>query len=145
MTLIKTNGNLMPFVMDDFFGNDVFFGNNWLDREIRQTLPAVNIKETKNDFNLEFASPGFSKKDFKIDLEDNILTVSAEKENEKREETDTFTKKEFSYNSFSRSFTLPKSVNSEKIDAKYNDGILKLSIPKKEEAKLLHKKEIKVA
>lgn len=144
MTLIRTNGNLMPFVMDDFFGNDVFFGNNWLDREIKQTLPAVNIKETKNDFNLEFASPGFSKKDFKIDLEENVLTVSAEKEKEKSEETDNFTKKEFSYNSFSRSFTLPKSVNAEKIDAKYNDGILKLSIPKKEEAKLLHKKEIKV-
>ncbi len=142
--LMKSNGNLMPFVMDDFFGNDVFFGNNWLDRELKQTLPAVNIKENKNEFNLEFASPGFTKKDFKIDLDENVLTISAEKEKEKSEVNDAFTRKEFSYNSFSRSFTLPQTVNADKIDAKYNDGILKLSIPKKEESKLLHKKEIKV-
>ncbi|MFM9987152.1 Hsp20/alpha crystallin family protein [Flavobacterium sp.] len=144
MTLIKTNGNLIPFGMDNFFANDDFFDNKWLEKKLKHTLPAVNIKENKNEFNIEFASPGFAKKDFKIDLDENVLTISAEKEKEKNEENDNFTRKEFSYNSFSRSFTLPQSVNTDKIDAKYNDGILKLSIPKMEETKLLPKKEIKV-
>ncbi|WP_395044792.1 Hsp20/alpha crystallin family protein [Flavobacterium sp.] len=143
MTLLKSNGNLIPFGMDNFFTNDLF-DNQWLEKKLKHTLPAVNIKENKNEFNIEFASPGFTKKDFKIDLNENVLTISAEKEIEKNEENDNFTRKEFSYNSFSRSFTLPQTVNAEKIDAKYNDGILKLSIPKKEEAKLLPKKEIKV-
>ena len=144
MTLIKTNGGLIPLGMTDFFGNDDFFGSNWFEKEFKQTLPAVNIKENKKEFNIEFASPGFTKKDFKIDLEDDILTISAEKEKEKSEENDSFTRKEFSYNSFSRSFTLPQNVNGDKIDAKYNDGILKLSIPKKDTAKLLPKKKIEV-
>lgn len=144
MTLIKSNGNLIPFGMDNFFDDD-FFDNKWLEKKLKHTLPAVNIKENKNEFNIEFAAPGFTKKDFNIDLDDNVLTISAEKEKEKNEENENFTRKEFSYNSFSRSFTLPKTVNGDKIDAKYTDGILKLSIPKMEVTKLLPKKEIKVA
>ena len=143
MTLLKSNGNLIPFGMDNFFADD-FFDNQWLEKKLKHTLPAVNIKENKNEFKIEFASPGFSKKDFKIDLDEDVLTISAEKEKEKNEESDNFTRKEFSYNSFSRSFTLPKTVNAEKIDAKYNDGILKLSIPKVEATKLLPKKKIEV-
>ncbi len=144
MTLIKSNASLIPFGFDDFFQSDNFLNDRWLNKQFKQTLPAVNIKENKNEFNIEFASPGFTKKDFKIDLDQDVLTISAEKEKEKTEEKDAFTRKEFSYNSFSRSFTLPKTVNAEKIDAKYDDGILKLSIPKKEDTKLLPKKEIKV-
>ncbi|KAB1157589.1 Hsp20/alpha crystallin family protein [Flavobacterium luteum] len=144
MTLIKSNGNLIPFGMDNFFDDD-FFDNKWLEKKLKHTLPAVNIKENKNEFNIEFAAPGFTKKDFNIDLDDNVLTISAEKEKEKNEENENFTRKEFSYNSFSRSFTLPKTVNGDKIDAKYTDGILKLSIPKMEVTKLLPKKQIKVA
>lgn len=144
MTLIKSNGNLIPFGMDNFFDDD-FFDNKWLEKKLKHTLPAVNIKENKNEFNIEFAAPGFAKKDFNIDLDDNVLIISAEKEKEKNEENDNFTRKEFSYNSFSRSFTLPKTINGDKIDAKYTDGILKLSIPKMEVTKLLPKKEIKVA
>ncbi len=87
---------------------------------------------------------GSAKKDFKIAVEDDCLTISAEKEEEKNESNHRFTRKEFSYNSFTRSFTLPQTVNADKIDATYNDGILKLSIPKKEETKLLPKKEIKI-
>jgi HSP20 family protein len=143
MTLLKSNGNLIPFGMDNFFVDD-FFNNQWLEKKLKHTLPAVNIKENKNEFKIEFASPGFTKKDFKIDLDQDVLTVSAEKDKEVIEEKEDYTRKEFSYNSFSRSFTLPKTVNAEKIDAKYNDGILKLSIPKKESTKLLPKKEIKV-
>jgi HSP20 family protein len=144
MTLIKSNASLIPFGFDDFFQSDNFLNDRWLNKQFKQTLPAVNIKENKKEFNIEFASPGFTKKDFKIDLDQDVLTISAEKEKEKTEENDSFTRKEFSYNSFSRSFTLPKTVNAEKIDAKYNDGILKLSIPKMEDTKLLPKKEIKV-
>jgi HSP20 family protein len=145
MTLVKSKTGLMPFEFSDLFDGDRLFTNGWTDKELKRSLPAVNIKENKNEFNIEFASPGFAKKDFKIDLDENVLTVSAEKEKEKNEETDSFTRKEFSYNSFSRSFTLPQTVNVDKIDAKYNDGILKLSIPKKTETKLLPKKEIKVS
>lgn len=144
MTLLKSNADLAPFGFADLFDNDRFFNNGWFGKELNQVLPAVNIKENKNEFKIEFASPGFTKKDFKIDLDENVLTVSAEKEKEKSEEKDSFTRKEFSYNSFTRSFTLPQTVNADKIDATYNDGILKLSIPKKEETKLLPKKEIKI-
>ena len=149
MTLVKSNkkGNMFPSVWSDFFDNDNFFNNRWFEKEFEQTLPAVNVKESDGEFNVEFAAPGFNKNDFKINVEENILTISAEKEKEKetKEEEGRFTRKEFSYSSFSRSFTLPQTVNTENIDAKYHDGILRLTIPKKEEAKKLPKKEIKVA
>lgn len=147
MTPAKTNknGNVFPSVLSDFFDNDTFLTPRWFSREFNQTLPAVNIKETGKEFGVEFAAPGFKKHDFKINVEGNQLVISAEKEEEKNEDNDRFTRKEFSYNSFSRSFTLPQNVNTDHIDAKYNDGILKLSIPKKEETKHPSKKEIKVA
>src|SRR5688572_525872 len=128
MTLVKTNknGTLFPSVWSDFFDNEKFFGNRWFEKEFEQSLPAVNIKENNNEFNIEFAAPGFNKSDFKIKVEENVLNISAEKEGQKSEEKDHFTRKEFSYNSFSRSFTLPQTVNAEKIDAKYNNGILQL-------------------
>lgn len=147
MTLVKSNknGNFFPTLLSDFFDNDKFFSNRWLEKEFAQSLPSVNVKENSNEFNVELAVPGFKKNDFKISVDENTLTISAEKQEEKNEEKERFTRKEFSYNSFSRSFTLPQTVNAGKIDAKYNDGILKLNIPKKEEAKTLPKKEIKVA
>lgn len=147
MTPAKTTkkGNLFPSVLSDFFDNDTFLAPRWFSREFNDTLPAVNIKETNKEFNVEFAAPGFKKHDFKVNVEGNQLEISAEKEAEKNEEHDRFTRKEFSYNSFSRSFTLPQNVNTDHIDAKYNDGILKLSIPKKEDTRHPSKKEIKVA
>lgn len=146
MTLVKSTNNSNQFssVLSDFFDNDNFFSNRLFTKEFERYLPAVNIRENNNEFNIEFAVPGFNKNDFKINVEENMLTISAEKDEEKNEEKDRFTRKEFSYNSFSRSFTLPLKVNTDKIDAKYNDGILKLNIPKKEETKTLPKKEIKV-
>ncbi len=147
MKPLKThkNGDMFPSVLSDFFDTDKFFNRPWFEKELGHSLPAVNIKETGKEFDVEFAAPGFKKEDFKVDVEENVLTISAEKKDEKKEENDRFTRKEFSYNSFSRSFTLPQTVNSDKIDAKYNDGILRLCIPKKAEAKSLSKKEIKVA
>lgn len=140
----KEGGNLFPSLMSDFFNSDNFFSNKWLEKEFGQNMPAVNIKEKSNEFIIDFASPGFDKSDFKIEVDNNVLTVSAEKKNEKKEENERFTRKEFSFNSFSRSFTLPQTVNADTIGANYNDGILKLTIPKKEEAKIPAKKEIKV-
>ena len=100
------------------------------------TLPATNIKETKDDFIVTMAVPGMDKKDFKIDLNDNLLTMSSEKKDEKKEDHENYSRREYSYQSFSRSFTLPKNVvNDEKISAKYENGELKITIPKREEAK----------
>lgn len=146
MTLVKSNKNtdLFPSLLSDFFDNDKFFGNRFFEKEFNASLPAVNIKEDNKQFDIEFAAPGFSKADFRIDVEQNVLTVSAEKKEEKNEENKRFTRKEFSYNTFSRSFTLPQSVNADKIDAKYTDGLLHLQIPKKEETKTVAKKQIKV-
>ena len=147
MSIIKTrkNGDQFPSILSDFFDTDKFFTPRWFDREAQQTIPAVNIRENGKEFTIEFAAPGFSKNDFKVNVEENVLTISAERKEEKQEDNERFTRREFSYNSFSRSFTLPQTVNGEKIDAKYNDGILKLSIPKKEEARALPKKEIRVS
>ncbi len=147
MKPIKTNKNenVLPSLLSDFFDNDRFFGNRWFEREFKQNLPAVNIKETDSDYQIEFAAPGFTKNDFKVNVENQLLTISAEKKEEKNEDNSRFTRKEFAYNSFSRSFTLPESVNTDKIDAKYSEGILKLAVPKKEVSKALPKKEIKVA
>jgi HSP20 family protein len=147
MTTIKSNKaeNILPSLLSDFFDNDKFFNNRWIEKELNRSLPAVNIKESNNDFNIEFAAPGFDKTDFKISVKENILTVTAAKQDEKKEEKERFTRKEFSYNSFSRSFTLPETVIANKINAKYTDGILKLHIPKKEEARALPETKIKVA
>ena len=104
MTLIKSNENVVPFGLDNFFTDDNFFNNKWLERKIQNTLPAINIKENKNDFTIEFASPGFSKKDFHVNIDENVLTVSANKDSEIIDESHNFTRREFSYSSFS--FTL---------------------------------------
>jgi HSP20 family protein len=144
MSLEKTNKKLFQSVFTDFFDQDNFFINPLLGKGLEQSLPPVNIKENAKEFNIEFAVPGFKKNDFKISVNGTTLTIRAEKQEEKKEEKEYFTRKEFSFNSFVRNFTLPSSVIGEKVEAKYNDGILKLNIPKKEEAKSLPNKEIKV-
>lgn len=146
MSLVKSNQkeDLFPSLLSDFFDNNRFLGNRFFEREFDSSLPAVNIKEDDQQFDIEFAAPGFSKNDFKIDVENDVMTVSSEKEEDKSEENKRFTRREFSYNAFSRSFTLPQSVNADKIDAKYTDGVLHLQVPKKEEAKTHPKKQIKV-
>lgn len=142
---MKKNHDLIPGLLSDFFDSDRLFGRNWLDRSAEWTLPAVNIKETETAFDLDFAAPGFTKDDFKIDLSDAVLTISAEKQQENKEENDRFTRREFSFNSFSRSFNLPQNINEDKIEASYTDGILRVHVAKKEATQLLPKKEIKVS
>lgn len=136
----------MPSVFDDFFRPwNGFFdegnGNLW---GRTMNIPAVNITENKNDYLVSMAVPGMKKDDFKIDVEGNMLTISSEKEESKEEKDKKFTRKEYNYSSFSRSFTLPEEVNKEKIEAKYDDGVLKISLPYKEGAKMLSAKHIAV-
>jgi len=108
-------------------------------------MPAMNVKEHEDDFEIEFAAPGFSKKDFEVTITDSILNVCGEKKEEVEEKEEDYTRKEFSYNSFKRSLSLPKSVNADQdIKATYKNGILKLNLLKKEEAKEPPKKVIEV-
>ena len=107
-------------------------------------IPAVNITEHKDEYKVSLAAPGLKKDDFKIEVNGNILTISSEKEESKEDFDKKFTRKEYSYSSFSRSFTLPEEINQEKIEAKYEDGVLKISLPRNEEAKKLSAKNIAV-
>jgi HSP20 family protein len=140
MTLVKRNGNLLnafPALFDDFFNRDLF---NWGQTNYATsgaTVPAVNIKETADSFEVDMAAPVMNKNDFHVELDGNLLTITSEQRNESVENDENrYSRKEFSYQSFQRSFTLPKDVvDVDKIDAKYVDGVLKLIVPKKEEAK----------
>lgn len=126
---------LLPSVFDDFFKpwKDIFDTNGG--RAWTSTVPAVNISEDKDAFKVSMAAPGMKKEDFKIDLEDDILTISAEKEETTEQKNERLSRQEYNYTSFSRSFTLPQTVIKDKIEAQYQDGVLKLSMPKNEEAK----------
>jgi HSP20 family protein len=114
--------------LTNFLENDRFFDSDWLKK---MNVPAVNVKETDKTFELEVAAPGLRKKDFNILAEDGILTVSSEKKEEKEQKEKDYTRKEFEYSSFSRSFSLPQNANEEDIKAAYEDGVLKLSIAKR--------------
>jgi len=149
MTLVKRNGNLFPSLVSDFFNSnlilqpDIFDFDGGLLKGFAK-IPSVNITENEKDFNIELAAPGLEKKDFKIEVENGTLTISSEKEKEEKEERKNYSRKEFSYSSFSRSFQLPENSLQDKIDAKYEGGILKLVLPKKEVSIAQSKKQIKV-
>jgi HSP20 family protein len=132
--LAKT-GERFPSVFDDFFKpwNEWFDNGGFWGRV--SNLPAVNITEQKDHYEVSLAAPGLKKDDFKIDVDGNMLSISSEKEETKEEKDKKYTRKEYSYSSFSRSFTLPEEINKEKIEASYSDGVLKISLPRKEEAK----------
>ncbi|MCD6111729.1 MAG: Hsp20/alpha crystallin family protein [Bacteroidales bacterium] len=144
MSLVRFS-NQFPSLFDRFLENDLFDWSNRNYSDTNTTLPAVNIKEDKDGFEVEMSAPGLDKKDFKIELNNSVLTISSEKkvENETKE-GQQFTRREFSYQSFSRSFTLPETVEGEKISAKYENGILSINIPKKEEAKPKPAKQIEI-
>ena len=150
MTLIKfkneipvRNRERMP-VWTDLF-NDLFENVVTTPDLKRSTVPAVNIVETDENYRLEMAAPGLKKEDFKISVENDLLTVSTEKKTESTEKNEKFTRKEFSYSSFLRSFTLPEVVDMDKINANYENGIMTLLLPKKEEAKPKSPREIKIS
>ena len=109
------------------------------------SMPAVNIKENDKNFTLELAVPGMDKKDLKIDINEDVLTISSETKNETEENTDGYKRKEFSYSSFCRSFYIPENANKEKIEANYKDGVLNVTLPKQEEEKTKITREIKIS
>lgn len=130
-------------LFENFFENDfpAYFHN-----ELNKwAQPSVNIKNTKDAYLIEVAAPGFSKENFNVKVEDNLLTISAEAKEDKLEEGEKFTRKEFSYQAFKRSFTLPKTVVADKIAGNYENGILKVTLPKLEEAKQKEAVEVKIS
>lgn len=133
---LTKSGDFFPTVFDDFFKpwNEIFSnGGSLFPRAL--TVPAVNITDEKDEYKVSLAAPGLKKEDFRIDVEGNLLTVSCEKEEKKEEKDKRHTRREYNYSTFSRSFTLPEDVKQDKIEARYTDGVLHLSLPKKEEAK----------
>jgi HSP20 family protein len=145
MSLVRFS-NQLPSLFDHFFENDLYDWSNRHFSTTDTTLPSVNIKESTDEFEVELAAPGLDKKDFNIELNHDMLTISCEKkiENETKE-GQQFARREFSYQSFSRSFSLPNTVDNDKIRAKYENGILRVSIPKKEEAKPRPAKQIDIS
>jgi HSP20 family protein len=147
MTLAKRNQSGNGNWLSDFMNRELFDWTNSNFSPTNTTLPAVNIKETEDHFSVEVAAPGMKKEDFSIELDNNLLTISSEKTDEREQKDgERYTKREFSYQSFQRSFTLPQNmVMEEKIEAKYKDGVLHLTIPKKEEAKKKPRRTIKIS
>lgn len=138
MTLVKFNPAKNTSSVNPWFA-DVFesvFNDSLLTDRLVSRVPAVNIAETDGDFQIELAVPGLKKEDFKINIDKNVLSISAEKKNESTKEDKKYSKREYSYTSFVRSFTLPETIDQSKVDAAYSDGILKLTVAKKEEAKV---------
>jgi len=140
-TLVKTQ--FAPKHFNGFFGKDLF--NELHNPAFAGSVPAVNVAESTEGFKIEVAAPGLQKGDFKLNLEKNQLTISAQKEQKEEENDDRYTRREFKYSSFQRTFTLPNSIDGEKIAATYADGILTVALPKREEAKEKPAREIEIA
>ena len=150
MSLAKRNSwlfNDVPTLFNDMFTRDLW---NWgleNNSSTNTTIPAINVKETNDNFCVEVAAPGMNKKDFKIELNGNLLTITSEKaEQWQNSENEKYTRKEFSYQSFQRTFQLPKDVvDEDKIQATYENGLLHLTIPKREHAKERPPRRIEIA
>lgn len=141
MSIVKRNNLFFPSLMNDIVSPDWFGGTEkW-----NTSIPAVNIKDNTEGFELELAVPGMKKDDFTVEIDNDVLTISSELKTENEESKENYTRKEFSYSSFKRAFTLPETVDGSKIDAKYEDGVLKLTLPKKQEALPKPKRLIEIA
>lgn len=141
MSLVKfkpTTFGQWPSIFDEFFSDSGEMAS------VRNFSPAVNVKESDSAFTLELAAPGVSKEDFSVDLDHNVLTVSAESKAEHNEDAEKYTRREFGHAKFSRSFTLPDSVDSEFIDAKHKNGVLVVTLPKKKAETANNVKQIEV-
>jgi HSP20 family protein len=149
MTLARLSDSMFPSfpsLLNRFFEGDLMDWSSSNFAGSDSTLPAVNIKETDHDYLIEVAAPGMKKEDFKVNFDNGRLTISSEKREENEEKSGKYTRKEYSYQSFQRSFTVPETiVNGEKINAKYSEGILHITLPKRDEVKPKPAKEIKVS
>ncbi|HWR93574.1 MAG TPA: Hsp20/alpha crystallin family protein [Flavobacterium sp.] len=143
MNLVKRSAVPFPSIIDELFKPD------WLGgiQNFNSNIPAVNIKETDFNFEIELAAPGKTKEDFDIEIDRNVLTISSEQKEEKEttEDNGKYTRREFSFSSFRRSFTLPESVNTDSINATYENGLLYIKLPKREEALPKPKRLIEIA
>ncbi len=142
MTLIKRSYPEFPQIsnwLEDIFSKDFDMVN-----KIKGTIPLVNIKEAKDSFVIEMAAPGMKKEDFELDLDNNILVISAKNEQNEVSKQENYTRREFNYCNFKRAFTLPETADVEKISAKYDAGILVISIAKKDEGKVQQKRKIDI-
>ncbi|TAN14253.1 MAG: Hsp20/alpha crystallin family protein [Chitinophagaceae bacterium] len=144
MKLLKSNSNLFPSVFSDFFGMDDFF-DNFSVWDNDAWLPATNIKEDEKSYGIELAVPGMKKEDITLEVDNGTLTVSGKSKEEKEEEKDTYIRKEYKSSAFVRSFSLPDNVNEEKITSRYEDGILKIKVDKKDVAVKKEKKAIAIS
>lgn len=142
MSLVNSNNLFFPALIDEIFKPDWFGG---LESSSSSHLPPVNIKEGDVAFELEFLVPGRGKEDFKIDIDNNILAVVGELRADTVKKDDNYSQREFSLKTFKRSFTLPNTIDSEKIEAKYENGILRLVLPKKIEAMPKPKRQIELS
>ena len=150
MTILKKSDSYypsFPSLIDSLFSRDLMDWSNTNFSSTNTTLPAVNVKENDEEYEIEVAAPGMKKNDFKINLDNNQLTISSEiKKEDSTKEIDQYTRREFSYQSFQRSFTLPNNVvDGDKIAAKYTDGILTIKLPKRDEVKPKPAREIKIS
>ncbi|WP_139958834.1 Hsp20/alpha crystallin family protein [Flavicella sediminum] len=139
----KANFTNLSSLLDDLFNRDLpsVSTSNFISKD---SLPKVNIKEAADKFVLEMAVPGLKKSDFKIDIDHKVLAIFTELKEEKEEEKENYTRREFGFSSFKRTFTLPDSVDDEKINATYKDGILSILLPKREEAKQKPARSVKI-
>jgi HSP20 family protein len=145
LPILKTRTS-WPNLVDELFNDSYLPGffdcEDW---KTSNNVPAVNVFEGKDDYRIEVAAPGLGKEDFKVSLDNDELTISSEKESKNESKEENILRKEFSYSSFKRTFTLPDSIQGEKIKASHKDGILTVTVPKKEEAKVKPVKEIRVS
>ncbi len=130
MSIVKRSNVLFPSFVNEILKPDWFGGLE----NFQTQIPAVNIKENEKDFELELSIPGRKKEDFNVEIDKDILTVSAEQKTENTTSEANYTRREFGYSAFQRSFTLPETVNEEAVNASYEDGVLRFVLPKKEEA-----------
>ena len=136
-----STSSFRPFYMPGFFDDDLFpvFSSR------TSSMPAVNVKEDDKNYTIDLAVPGIDKKELKIDINEDLLTIASETKNESEESKDGYNRKEFSYSSFCRSFQIPENVNKEKIEADYKDGVLSVTLPKMEEEKTKVTRQVKIS
>lgn len=147
MTLVKfQNGNSFPSFVDRFFNGDPFHLTEQMMNHDRLSMPAVNIRETDNSFEVALAAPGRKREDFKVEVHEKTLNISSERkqEHEEKDQQGKYTRREFGFERFERSFGLPEQIDESKISANYQDGVLKINLPKREAAKAKHPRSIDI-
>lgn len=150
MTTISKKESLLPTWTDELFDSGKLFNSKFFDDALplwnkAGRIPSVNIAESDAEYSVELAAPGLNKSDFKVEVKNGAVVISSEKKEEKKEEKKNYTRREYSYSSFSRSFALPENCKEDKIEAKYENGVLHVSIPKNEKSAQQISKEIKVS